>query len=51
MNKNIKNKPEFMLPFAGESIQDNEVTDEKTKQRIREYIEKLVQHTYRFTTN
>jgi chromate reductase len=44
----VLNRPEVMVPFAGEKIDENgNLTDEKTRKRIRQLLEKLVEWTKR----
>jgi chromate reductase len=39
------NQPEVMVPFAQEKIQDGKVIDEKTREKIKELVEALVEET------
>ncbi len=46
LNMHPLNQPEVMVPFASEKIDQNgEVTDEKTKKKIGELLESLVEWT------
>ncbi len=36
------NRPEVMVPFAQEKVQDGRLTDEKTREKVRELVEALV---------
>jgi chromate reductase len=46
------NKPEVMVPFAQNSINEQgQVTDQKTKAKIRELLESLVAWTKRLRLN
>jgi chromate reductase, NAD(P)H dehydrogenase (quinone) len=49
LNMNPVNQPEVMVPFAQEKIDQNgKVTDQKTREKIRELLESLVAWTKRF---
>jgi chromate reductase len=43
LNMRAFNRPEVMVPFAAEKIQDGKVVDEKTREKIIELVEALVE--------
>jgi chromate reductase len=48
LNMHPLNRPEVMMPYAQESVDANgNLTDEKTRQLIRQLLEALVQWTKR----
>lgn len=52
LNAHPLNRPEVMVPFAPEKIDGNgRVTDQKTKDKIRELLESLVTWTRRLAAN
>jgi chromate reductase len=42
------NQPQFMVPFVQDKFEDGKIKDDKTREKIKEYVEALVQWIKRF---